>query len=94
MPATKYTIKKSPADPFRGDWYIHEADFSKIEQAIVKAAELTLKNYEELQNSWDEFGYEWSVFEEKDNIEKKLWEGYKYIQFVREGKTDFSGGEM
>jgi hypothetical protein len=29
--------------------------------------------------SWEQFGYEWSVFEKEGDIEKKIWEGYKYI---------------
>ena len=78
----RYFIKKGPADPFRGDWYVHEAEFSTQHEAIAAAASLTLKSLYELKNGWEEFGYEWSVFEHSENLEIKIWEGYKYIQQV------------
>jgi hypothetical protein len=82
-----YLVKKGPADPFRGDWYIHEAEFIELEKAIQSAATLTFTNYLELKNSWGEFGYEWSVFEKNEPYEKKIWEGYKYIQEIKDAKV-------
>jgi hypothetical protein len=74
-----YVLKKGPADPFRGDWYIDEKSFTSADKAIAQAAALTLAEYSEYLMSWEQFGYEWSVFEKEGDIEKKIWEGYKYI---------------
>lgn len=76
MPAS-YLVKRGPADPFRGNWYTEAMEFESLEEAIRTAAAKTLENFTELQNSWDEFGYEWSVFEKETG--KKIWEGYKFI---------------
>ena len=81
----RYLLKKGPADPFRGDWYIQEAEFTSQQEVIEKAASLTLKSQHELKNNWEELGYEWSVFENEDNSETKIWEGYKYIQEIDRG---------
>lgn len=78
-----FLVKKGPADPFRGDWYIHETEFKELEKAIQSAAALTIANFHELKNSWEEFGYEWSVFEKNGQHEKKIWEGYKYMQEMK-----------
>ena len=43
---------------------------------------------------WDEFGYEWSVFEKVGDTEKILWEGFKYISFVRKGNKDVNLGRI
>jgi hypothetical protein len=37
-----YVLKKGPADPFRGDWYIDEKSFTSADKAIAQAAALTL----------------------------------------------------
>jgi len=79
MAMKTYIVKKGPADPFRGNWYTDEQSFATLDEAIVKAAELTLANYEKFKNIWEEFGSEWSVFERENKIEKKIWEGFKYI---------------
>jgi len=78
----QYLVKKGLADPFRGDWYIQEADFKDKEKAVESAALLTLTNVKELTKHWEEFGYEWSVFEKEGSHETKIWEGYKYIQGI------------
>jgi hypothetical protein len=80
-----YLVKKGPADPFRGNWYVPEAEFSTQLEAIAKAASLALKSQRNLKNSWEEFGYEWSVFETDGNSETKIWEGYKYIKEIEAG---------
>lgn len=90
----KYLVKKGPADPFRGDWYILEKEFTDHHQAIAFAAKLTLQNSEELKNSWEQFGYEYSVFELVGGIEKKIWEGYKYIISLRLGDKNLDTGLM
>lgn len=82
-----YLIKKGPADPFRGDWYIQETDFEEQAEAIEAAATLTLENFRQLKSGWAEFGYEWSVFENGKESEKKIWEGYKYIQAKNDRET-------
>jgi hypothetical protein len=46
-----------------------------------------LENFHQLKSSWAEFGYEWSVFERREESEKKIWEGYKYIQAVKDRET-------
>jgi hypothetical protein len=89
-----YFIKKGAADPFRGDWYIEEKTLSDLSEAISAAADLTLKNFNEFGKDWDEFGYEWSVFEKEEMKEIKLWEGFKYISFVRKGRTDLNLGRV
>lgn len=78
-----YLVKKGPADPFRGDWYTPEAEFNELQIAMESAAALTIKSYHELNYSWEEFGYEWSVFEKDGDLETKIWEGYKYIQEIK-----------
>ncbi|MFZ5554591.1 MAG: hypothetical protein ACOZCO_15835 [Bacteroidota bacterium] len=75
-----YKVKKGAADPFRGDWYTDEKIVHLKEEAVELAAELTLANYHEFLSGWEEFGYEWSVFEIKNGEEKKIWEGYAFIQ--------------
>jgi hypothetical protein len=72
----KYIVKKGPADPFRGSWYKDEVIFESRLVAVSYASELSRNNYLELNDSWNEFGYEWSVFHE----DEKIWEGFKYIQ--------------
>jgi hypothetical protein len=89
-----YVVKKGPADPFRGDWYSDEKPFADLETAISIAAALTIANYESLMNNWEEFGYEWSVFEKVEAGDTKLWEGFKYIFYVRNGKTDLDAGKL
>jgi hypothetical protein len=74
-----YLLKKGAADPFRGDWYIYEESFASAEEAITQAAALTLAQYNTYLLSWEQYGYEWSVFEKEGDSEKKIWEGYKYI---------------
>ena len=74
-----YLLKKGPADPFRGDWYTDEIRFASAEEAIAQAAALTLAEYNAYLTSWEQFGYEWSVFEKVGDTERKIWEGYKYI---------------
>jgi hypothetical protein len=82
-----YLVKKGPADPFRGDWYIPQSDFQEQSEAIKAAATWTLENFRQLKSSWEEFGYEWSVFERRDESEKKIWEGYKYILAKKDRET-------
>lgn len=91
-----YLVKKGPADPFRGDWYLSEMTFDREELACAKAAELTLQNFQELKTSWEAYGYEWSVFEEHGEAEQKIWEGYRYIQLIISGTepTDHSAGKL
>ena len=79
----QYHVKKGPADPFRGDWYVQENSFPSSEEAVASALRLTYQNYSELGNSWEQYGYEWSVFEESPNAEKKIWEGYKAIAVMK-----------
>ena len=79
-----YHVKKGPADPFRGDWYIQDDSFSSSAEAVASALTLTHQNYTELGNSWEQYGYEWSVFEESSNGERKIWEGYKAIAVMKE----------
>lgn len=76
----EYIVKKGAADAFRGDWYIEEKRFNKKSEAFENAMELTLANYYEFLLSWEEFGYEWSVFETNNGTEKKIWEGYAFIK--------------
>ena len=79
-----FHLKKGAADPFRGDWYIPESTFRTVSEAIDLALRLTQQNYLELGHSWEQFGYEWSVFEETSSGETKIWEGYKAIAVMRE----------
>ena len=94
MPDKTYIVKKGPADPFRGDWYTDEQTFVTIDKTIAAAGELTLNNYSEFENSWEEFGYEWSVFEKTDSSEIKIWEGYKYIKASQGNGNDLNAGMM
>src|SRR6478735_5436979 len=84
-----FLVKKGPADPFRGDWYIDEKSFASAREAIEEAAALTLANYNEYLLSWEQFGYEWSVFEKEGDLEKKIWEGYKYLL-----SSGYKGGDV
>ncbi len=79
----RYLVKRGAADPFRGDWYILEEEFHEMGKAIEKAAALTINNFLQLKTSWEEYGYEWSVFEKSDQHEIKIWEGYKYIHEMK-----------
>jgi hypothetical protein len=90
----KYVVKKGPADPFRGDWYTNEKAFADINEAIEHAANLTLSNFTEFGNSWVQFGYEWSVFEKSGDEEKKVWEGFRYISFVKNGERNVGLGQL
>ena len=78
-----FHIKKGSADPFRGDWYIYEKSFSEKMDAVNLALELTVKNLVHWGNSWEEYGWEWSVFEESSNGDKKIWEGFKAISTMK-----------
>ncbi len=89
-----YFVKKGPADPFRGDWYIDEGSFDTAGEAIEQAAALTLAEYNEYLMSWAQFGYEWSVFEKEGDTEKKIWEGYKYIMSLGNKNLDIASGNM
>jgi hypothetical protein len=79
-----FHVKKGPADPFRGDWYIPESVHETSTEAIARALKLTQQNLDELGTSWDQYGYEWSVFEEIPSNEKKIWEGFKAVSIARE----------
>ena len=94
MSAKIYPVKKGPADPFRGDWYLEEKTFDNPEEAISIAASLTMENFTEFGKDWDEFGYEWSVFEKTETGETKVWEGFKYISLLRKGNTDLNSGKI
>lgn len=89
-----YLVKKGPADPFRGDWYIDEKTFDSAGDAISHAAELTLAEYNAYLLSWEQFGYEWSVFEKEEDVEKKIWEGYKYIRTAKNKSFDIEFGNI
>jgi hypothetical protein len=92
-----YILKKGAADPFRGDWYLEEESFERREDAVAKAASLTLSNYREWKMSWEEFGYEWSVFERTSSSEVKVWEGFKYIRSASPNEDelpDFKFGNL
>src|SRR5690349_17010271 len=78
-----YHVKKGPADPFRGDWYIKENSFPSSTEAIASALLLTHQNYIEFGKDWDQYGYEWSVFEQTPNEDKKIWEGYRAISMMK-----------
>jgi hypothetical protein len=79
-----FHIKKGAADPFRGDWYIVESTHQTSAEAIGLALKLTQQNLDELGASWDQYGYEWSVFEQTTSVEKKIWEGFKAVSVARE----------
>lgn len=84
--AKLYVIKKGPADMFRGDWYIEDELMETREAAIAKAAAQTLAAYRDMGSSWEQYSYEWSVFERAEGHEdKKIWEGLKYIQVSNPG---------
>lgn len=89
-----YLVKKGAADPFRGDWYILDEEFNSAEEAISTAAEKTLAQYKEYNHDWEQYGYEWSVFEKSENVEKKIWEGYKYIKSAVDGNLDLKMGSL
>ena len=55
-------------------------EFSSLSEAIQSASELSLNDFDYWKEHWDEFGYEWSVFELENQKETKIWEGYKFIQ--------------
>jgi hypothetical protein len=80
-----YIVKKGPADMFRGDWYINDESMETKEAAIAKAAALTLASFRDLEKDWEQYGYEWSVFERENGVDKKIWEGFKYIQVSKPG---------
>lgn len=79
-----FHVKKGAADPFRGDWYIEEKTFETSEAAIGLALKLTYQNHLELGHSWEQYGYEWSVFEVTSTGETKIWEGFKAIKEMEE----------
>jgi hypothetical protein len=79
-----FHVKKGPADPFRGEWYMPESVHETAIEAIDRALILTQQNVNELLASWDQYGYEWSVFEETPSGEKKIWEGFKAVSVARE----------
>jgi hypothetical protein len=79
-----FCVKKGAADPFRGDWYISEQVFNNQSDAVAMALKLTQENFNQLQLRWDQYGYEWSVFEQTENDERKIWEGYKAIQVMQQ----------
>lgn len=92
-----FILKKGPADPFRGDWYLEEGRFKDKEEAIRLAAAKTFEEYQNLKTSWEAYGYEWSVFRKADGAEMKIWEGYKFIQEMIQkapGRIDTALGNM
>ncbi len=89
-----YLLKKGPADPFRGDWYTNEISFASSDEAISQAAALTMADHNDYLMSWEEFGYEWSVFEKEGDAEKKIWEGYKYIKSAGHISNDITLGNI
>jgi hypothetical protein len=84
-----FQVKKGPADPFRGDWYIPEQTFETATEAIALAMQRTQEEYSQLKISWEQYGYEWSVFEQTTTGEIKIWEGYKAVKVMveRRGST-------
>jgi hypothetical protein len=80
-----FQVKKGAADPFRGDWYIPEQTFETEAEAIALAMQRTQEEYNQLQTSWEQYGCEWSVFEQAPTGETKIWEGFKAIK-VMEGR--------
>ena len=92
-----FAVKMGPADMFRGDWYREVEEFETAEEAIRSAATRTLENFNTFLLNWEEFGYEWSVFEKENAAEKKIWEGFKYIMASKPdaGETpDFEFGKI
>jgi hypothetical protein len=83
-----YTIKRGLADMFRGDWYDQEEAMETRDEAIAKAATQTLEEYFGMPNDWEQYGYEWSVFEKENGVEKKIWSGWKYIYHKRPKKGE------
>ena len=83
-----FHVKKGSADPFRGNWYVHESSFPTVEEAVSTASELTQQNYLHWLQNWDEHGFEWSVFEETPSGEKKIWEGFKAASLMRSKAED------
>jgi hypothetical protein len=85
-----YIVMRGPADVFRGDWYDQRVEFMDLEEAIQNAFDKTLSNYLRFLQSWEEFGYEWSVFEIDVNNSTKIWEGFKCIRLNLDKKrVDF-----
>lgn len=89
-----YLVKKGPADPFRGDWYTEESSFLVKDEAIAEAARLTLADHSSFLDSWEQFGYEWSVFERAGGKEVKIWEGYKFIKSSGRTSKDLDLGNV
>lgn len=79
-----FHVKKGAADPFRGDWYIPEKTFDNAAKAVALAMMRTQENYHDLRTSWEQYGYEWSVFEQTSAGETKIWEGFKAIKVMME----------
>jgi len=79
-----FHVKKGAADPFRGDWYIPEQTFETAAEAIAFAMLRTQEEYDQLRISWEQYGYEWSVFEQTPTGETKVWEGFKAIKVMEE----------
>jgi hypothetical protein len=78
-----FYVKKGMADPFRGNWYVHENSFDTESEAIISALELTNEDFIKWGSGWDEYGWEWSVFRVTDSSEEKIWEGFKAISTMR-----------
>lgn len=68
---------------FRGDWFDQDEEAASREEAIAKAASQTLEEYFRMENDWEQYGYEWSVFEKENEVEKIIWSGWKYIYHKR-----------
>jgi hypothetical protein len=77
-----FHVKKGAADPFRGDWYIPEQTFETATEAIALAMQRTQEEYNYLNTSWEQYGYEWSVFKQTSTGETKIWEGFKAIKVM------------
>lgn len=73
---------------FRGDWYDQDEVMATKEAAITKAVTLTLEEYFGMPNDWEQYGYVWSVFETENGVEKKIWDGWKYIYHKRPNKGE------
>lgn len=87
-----FLVKKGSADPFRGDWYTQEVSFTSENEAITEAARLTIADHSSYGNSWEQYGYEWSVFEKIGEEERKIWEGYKFIMSSGNESNDLELG--
>jgi hypothetical protein len=83
-----YSVKRGPADPFRGDWYDSEVLFQNLKDAVESAFVQTLNSFNELGNSWEQYGYEWSVFSNNLEGSDKIWEGYKCIAEYKNGSKE------